>query len=226
TSDVVGLSPAAARGLIRRTRVEGRPVGEALEITEGLDPGEADAVVAARETLAKASLFAGMSAQDAFRVLWEELPCSARLVAAADGGGDQRRDLDAVVTFANAVAEASEGGDRSVQGFREALDAGPHGPGWTAWDRAGPDAVAVLTAHGAAGLEFDTVIVAGAVEGNFPSLGRPEPMFDLDFLEGSAGQADRNRRRLADERRLFNVVLTRARRWVVLTASDPHGEDE
>src|SRR5207244_2918583 len=83
TSDVIGLSPAAARGLIRRARVEGRAAAEALDVTEGLDPAEADAVVAARETLAKAALFAGMSVQDAFRVLWEELPCSRRLVEGA-----------------------------------------------------------------------------------------------------------------------------------------------
>src|SRR5207253_1225897 len=98
---------------------------------------------------------------DAFRVLWEELPCSRRLVEGAGlEDADDRRDLDTVVTFANAVAEASEGGDTGVQGFLEALDAGEHGPGWTAGDRVGPDAVAVLTAHGTVGLEFDTVIVA------------------------------------------------------------------
>jgi len=221
TSDVVGLSPAAARGLVRRARVAGRSAGEALEVTEGLDPAEADAVIAARATLAKAALFAGMSVQDAFRVLWEELPCSARLVAAGDDR-ERRRDLDTVVTFANAVAEASEGGDAGVQGFLEALDAGEHGPGWAAWDRAGPDAVAVLTAHGAAGLEFDTVIVAGAVEGNFPSLGRPEPMFDLGALEHTPSRSESVRERLEDERRLFRMVAGRARRGVVLVASDVH----
>ena len=223
TSDVIGLSPAAARGLIRRARVEGRAAAEALDVTEGLDPAEADAVVAARETLAKASLFAGMSVQDAFRVLWEELPCSRRLVEAAGSeGADDRRDLDTVVTFANAVAEASEGGDTGVQGFLEALDAGEHGPGWTAWDRAGPDAVAVLTAHGTVGLEFDTVIVAGAAEGNFPSLGRPEPMFDLASLERTPSRSESVRARLEDERRLFHVVVGRARRGVVLVCSDTH----
>ena len=122
----------------------------------------------------KAALFAGMSVQDAFRVLWEELPCSVRLV---DGGGPE---LDTVVTFANVIAEASEQGDAGVAAFLEALDAGEHGPGWTAHDVVGADAVQVLTAHGAVGMEFDTVIVAGATEGNFPSSSRPEPMFDLE----------------------------------------------
>jgi RecB family exonuclease len=164
-----------------------------------------------------------MSVQDAFRVLWEELPCSRRLVEAAGSeSADDRRDLDTVVTFANAVAEASEGGDTGVQGFLEALDAGEHGPGWTAWDRAGPDAVAVLTAHGTVGLEFDTVIIAGAAEGNFPSLGRPEPMFDLASLERTPSRSESVRARLEDERRLFHVVVGRARRGVVLVCSDTH----
>jgi RecB family exonuclease len=87
------------------------------------------------------------------------------------------------------------------------------------------DAVQVLTAHGAAGREFDTVIVVGAVEGNFPSLSRPEPMFDLDALERPVSRSDRNRDRLEDERRLFRMVLGRARRRVVLMASRAHADE-
>jgi RecB family exonuclease len=83
----------------------------------------------------------------------------------------------------------------------------------------------VLTAHAAAGQEFDTVVVVGAVEGDFPSLARPEPMFDLGTLERRISRSERNRARLEDERRLFGMVLERARRRVVLTASDPHGEE-
>lgn len=220
TSDVVGLSPAAARGLVRRVTAAGRLAADALELTDGLDPAEADALVAARETLAKAALFAGMSVQDAFRVLWEQLPCSRRLVEDAE----DRRALDTVVSFANAVADAGEGGDASVSAFLEALDAGEHGPGWTALDAARTDAVQVLTAHGTAGLEFDAVVVAGAVEGNFPSLSRPEPMFDLDALRHTPSRSERIRDRLEDERRLFRLVLGRARRRVVLVASDTHAD--
>ena len=191
TSDVVGLSAATARGLLRVARAERGSIAEALDVTESLTADEAGAVTAARDALAKAALFAGMSVQDAFRVLWEDLPCSRRLVArgaGADqaGGGDigeARRQLDTVVTFANVVAEAGGGADGSVAAFVEALDAGEHGPGHSAWERARPDSVQVLTAHGAAGQEFDSVIVAGAAEGNFPSLTRPEPMFDLAVLD-------------------------------------------
>lgn len=226
TSDVVGLSPAAARGLLRVARTDAGSIARALEVEEGLTDEEATTVRAAREALAKASLFAGMSVQDAFRVLWEELPCSRRLVEAAGRGADARRELDTVVTFADAVSEADDGADKSVQAFLESLDAGEHGPGHSAWERSRPDAVRVLTAHGAVGREFEAVLVAGVTEGNFPSVHRPEPMFDLAVLDRVITNAERNRERLAEERRLFDTVIARARRRVVLACSDEHHDAE
>ena len=98
-SDVVGLSPAAARGLLRAARATTGSIANALDVIEGLTPAEADAVVAARETLARAALFAGMSVQDAFRHLWEHLPCSRRLVENAGESAEARRELDTVVTL-------------------------------------------------------------------------------------------------------------------------------
>jgi superfamily I DNA/RNA helicase/RecB family exonuclease len=122
-------------------------------------------------------------------------------------------------------ARAEQAADPSVEAFLASLDAGDRGPGLSAWERRGGDAVQVLTAHGAAGREFDTVIVAGTVEGNFPSLTRPEPMFDLETLERTVSQSDRNRDRLEDERRLFRMVLGRTRRRVVLMASRAHADE-
>ena len=106
--------------------------------------------------------------QDAFRVLWEELPCSRRLVDAAAHEAEARRELDTVVTFANVVAEADDGADKSVQGFLESLDAGEHGPGHSAWERSRPDAVRVLTAHGTVGREFDAVARDRRERGQLP----------------------------------------------------------
>jgi RecB family exonuclease len=133
-----------------------------------------------------------------------------------------------VVTFANVVSEASEARAACVEAFLEGLDAGEHGPGYSPWERGDVDAVRVLTAHGTAGQEFDTVIVADAIEGNFPSLTRPEPMFDLAVLDGSVSRNVRTRERLEDERRLFRMVLGRARRRVVLACHDAHpdGRDD
>ncbi|HEX6130474.1 MAG TPA: ATP-dependent DNA helicase, partial [Actinomycetota bacterium] len=222
TSDVVGLSPPAARGLLRAARATTDSIANAFDVDEGLAPDEASRVATVRGVLAKAALFAEMSVQDAFKVLWEELPASARLVERAAVDAAARRDLDTVVTFANVVSEASEEGDASVEAFLEGLDAGEHGPGYSPWDRSDVDAVRVLTAHGTVGQEFDTVIVADAIEGNFPSLTRPEPMFDLAVLDGSVSRNVRTRERLEDERRLFRMVLGRARRRVVLACHDAH----
>jgi superfamily I DNA/RNA helicase len=222
TSDVVGLSAAAARGLLRAARASLGSAADALDLPDALPPDVSGPLVRARDALAKASLFSGMSVQDAFRVLWEELPCSLRLVDRAAEDPEARRELDTVVTFANVVAEAGGGADASVASFVEALDAGEHGPGHTAWERARPDAVQVLTAHGSAGLEFEAVVVAGAAEGNFPSLTRPEPMFDLAVLEHGVTRSERTRARLEDERRLFRMVLGRARRHVTLVVSEEH----
>src|SRR5207244_8462805 len=132
--------------------------------TEGLSPDEAASVSALRETLERSSAVADRSVTDAFKILWNELACSARLVAAADASPDARRELDAVVAFASVVAEAGASADPTVAGFVESLDAGEHGPGYSTTERERPNAVHVLTAHGAAGPAFDTVLVAGAVE--------------------------------------------------------------
>jgi RecB family exonuclease len=70
------------------------------------------------------------------------------------------------------------------------------------------------------------VLVSGAVEGNVPSLTRPEPMFDLSALEQPVSRSQRRRARLEDERRLFRMVLGRARHRVLLTAADAHGDGD
>jgi RecB family exonuclease len=166
-----------------------------------------------------------MSVQDAFRRLWEMLPCSARLVEDASASPEGRRQLDTVLAFANVVAEADGAADASVAAFVEALDAGEHGPGHSAWERSRPEAVQVLTAHGTAGREFDTLVISGASEGNFPSLSRPEPMFDLAVLDRTISRSEHLRDRLRDERRLFRMVLGRAGRRVVLATSQEHPDE-
>lgn len=232
TSELGGLSPATSRGLLRATRSAGLAAGDALTINDGLTSGEADRLTAVRGALEEAALVAG-SAIDTFDVLWKRLPVSAELVAAAEvsppgwsaSAAQAHRALDAVLALADAVERAGGSGD-SVAAFVDLLEAGAGGPGPSGDHQPDRDGVHVLTAHGATGMGFDTVIVAGAVEGEFPSLTRPEPMFDLSALEGPTTRAQRLRRRLEDERRLFRSVLGRARRRVVLAASDPHAGEE
>ncbi|MGZ5299650.1 MAG: UvrD-helicase domain-containing protein [Actinomycetota bacterium] len=222
TSDLVRLSPAAARGLMRAAQAAEGTIGAALEHTDGLTQAEAAEVDPVRDVLARAATVADRSVLDAFRILWQDLPYSSRLVADAERSPDARREIDVVVGLSRMVAEAGDSPDPSTQAFVRSLDAGEHGPGYRATDPTSFDAVRVLTAHGAVGTELDTVVVAGAVEGNFPSLSRPEPMFDLAALERPISQSERNRARLEDERRLFRMMLGRARSRVVLTASETH----
>jgi superfamily I DNA/RNA helicase len=225
TSDLVRLSPAAARGLLRIAHTRTGSVGRALEFTDGLTAEESAHVEDVREVLERAAQAADRSVLDAFAVLWRDLPCSRRLVEAADASIDSRRELDSVVAFSSAVAEAGSAADPSVEAFLASVDAGERGPGFSAWERREVDAVQVLTAHGAVGREFHTVLVVGTVEGNFPSLTRPEPMFDLEALDRLVSQSDRNRARLEDERRLFRMVVGRARERVVLMASRAHADE-
>ena len=62
--------------------------------------------------------------------------------------------------------------------------------------------IPVVTVHQAKGLEFDAVFVAGLSDGEFPSF-----------------QADRDGR-LEEERRLFYVAITRARRALYLSGHE------
>ena len=225
TSDLVRLSPAAARGLLRVAHVRTGSIGRAMEFTDGLSAHESAHVREVRAVFDHAAEAADRSVLDTFATLWRELPSSRRLV---DGGGssvEARRELDALVAFSAAVADAGSAADPSVEAFLASIDAGDRGPGFTGDDRRDADAVQVVTAHAAAGREFDTVIVVGAVEGNFPSLSRPEPMFDLEALDRPGSRSDRNRARLEDERRLFRMVVGRARRRVLLLASRAHTDE-
>ena len=225
TSDLVRLSPAAARGLLRVAHARTGAIGRALEFTDGLTAHEAAHVEDIRGVLDRAAKAADRSVLDTFAILWRELPCSRRLVDDGETSVESRRELDSLVAFSAAIAEAGSAADPSIEAFLASLDAGEPGPGFSAWERRETDTVQVLTAHGATGREFDTVIVVGTVEGNFPSLSRPEPMFDLEALDRPVSQSDRNRARLEDERRLFRMVLGRARRRAVLMASRVHADE-
>lgn len=227
TSDLAGLSPAAARGLLRAGQVRGLSPTDALELDDGLTAEEASTIAALRSVLERAQDVAERSVAETFRILWRELDRSAAMVAQAQEAPDaaNRRDLDAIRAFGRMIAAASEAGDVPVSTFIDSLGTEGEGPGFSADGQASDDAVRVLTAHAAAGTEFDTVVIAGAVEGDFPSLSRPEPMFDLAVLDAAMPQSTRNRLRLEDERRLFKMVVGRARRRVLLTASDSHDLD-
>ena len=222
TSELGGIAPASARALLRVARAKALTPAQAFELQEGLTEAERASLAALGAALVEAEAVAA-SAEDAMRVLWQRLPCSARLVQAAETSREARADLEAVRSLTEAASAAASAADPGVAAFLASLTAREGAPELAGVGDAGRDVVHVVTAHAAVGMEFDTVIVGGAQEGNFPSVRRPEPMFDLDVLERSTKRSEINRARIADERRLFGVVLSRARRRVILTASQPQG---
>jgi DNA helicase II / ATP-dependent DNA helicase PcrA len=83
------------------------------------------------------------------------------------------------------------------------------------------NAVHLLTAHNAKGLEFPTVFVVSLVDDRFPARGRGEGLpLPPELLSEPPAQGDV---RLEEERRLFYVAMTRAREELVLTHAADYG---
>ena len=143
------------------------------------------------------------------------------------------RALDAVIALFDAAARFV---DRlphlGVLDFLDDVDA-QEIPGDTLAQRTPDgDAVRVLTAHAAKGLEWPLVVVAGVQEGVWPDLRLRSSLLGADALieavaGGTAAGVDRRAGLLAEERRLFYVAVTRARERLVVTAvsSGDGGED-
>ena len=167
--------------------------------------------------------------------LWAGSPWPARLEKASLSSGTAARaadrDLDAVVALFATVARASERRRQMVSvGTVVAELEAQQIPGDTLADRGiRGDAVRLLTAHRSKGLEWDVVVVAGVQEGVWPDLRRRSTLLDAERLAAVdepelRAPADRASL-LVDERRLFYVALTRARRRLVVTAVDSGEED-
>ena len=184
----------------------------------------AELLAAAREA-AEAD---GATAEDVLWAVWSRSGLEARWTRAALSRGRAApaadADLDAVVALFDAVAKFVDRMPGSgPAGFAEhlrdqQLPADTYRPGPPQQDTVG-----ILTAHAAKGLEWDVVVVAGVQEGVWPdvrergSLLGTESLVDLvAHRDGSA--VTRASARLAEERRLFYVAVTRARQRLYVTA--------
>jgi superfamily I DNA/RNA helicase/RecB family exonuclease len=106
------------------------------------------------------------------------------------------------------------------------------------------ESVTVTTIPGAAGRNWDTVVVAGCLEGELPRVSGADRFFDRTIAELASGDGPhapavtpaagpapglpslvaRRQASLDEERRLFTAALTRARRRLVATAAPAPGQ--
>jgi superfamily I DNA/RNA helicase/RecB family exonuclease len=185
----------------------------------------ADVLAAGRLALAQDG-----TAEDVLWAMWQKSGLAAKWARASAAGGPSGavadRNLDAVVALFDAAAGFVDRlPSADVRAFVAHLSAqelpGDAGPARAV---AG-EAVRLLTAHAAKGLEWDLVCVAGVQEGVWPDLRERTSLLGIEELvERAAGidgtGADRRTLALAEERRLFYVACTRARRRLVVTAVD------
>ena len=206
----------------RLASLPARPAAPALAVARVLAAGR----VAAADP--------GATAETVLWALWSAMdlaePWRARALAGGAAGARADRDLDAVLALFDAAARYE---DRlpgaPPQRFLEHLES-QDVPSDTLAEHTPTDAaVALVTAQGSAGAEWDVVVVPGLQDGAWPDtrlrgtlLGAPD-LADLlagrgGGLEGPAAAAAARRQVLDDERRLLHVAVSRARRRLVATA--------
>ncbi len=220
TSDAPARLPAPSAALLRDAVAE-------PEVLLAVDPRTARPTLRLAVLLSRARQALAAGPEEALWELWSGSPWPERLEAASRGGGpagrSADRDLDAVVGLFAGIGRAVE--RRRVAGVGPLLDEieAQQIPADTLAEQGvRGEAVRLLTAHRSKGLEWDVVVVAGVQEGHWPDLRRRSTLLEPERLappaepelRAPAGRAEL----LVDERRLFYVALTRARRRVVVTA--------
>lgn len=247
-SPIGGLDAVALRRLRRALRSEelsagGGRTSDALLVEVLADPARAALLptqvrrgpLAVARVLAagrEAAGEAGATAQTVLWAVWAATGLAERWSAAALTGGPAGlradRDLDAVLAlFRAAETFVDRMPGAPVAAFVDYLASQDLPADSLAASAQGAGAVEALTPPGAAGREWDVVVVAGVQDGVWPDLRLRDSLLGSQALvELIAGRSDNGRvvgaeaRRqvLTDELRAFAVAVSRARRRLLVTA--------
>ncbi|MFA5188833.1 MAG: UvrD-helicase domain-containing protein [Patescibacteria group bacterium] len=136
-----------------------------------------------------------------------------------------KQNADYLNQFYNRIKTFEEGAsDPSLQNFMAELEleleSGESGP--LKFDlEMGPDVIKIMTVHSAKGLEFEYVFIPNLVEQRFPTVKRGEPIeIPEPLVKDILPEGDFH---LQEERRLFYVAMTRAKKGLFLTSADDYG---
>ncbi len=188
---------------------------------------------------AKDAIRKGGSAEDVLWAVWDASGLAAQWqqVSAAGGpaGAAADRDLDAVLALFDKAAHFADSMPPGAPAlFADSLSSQEIAGDTLAERAVREDCVRILTAHRSKGLEWEVVVVAGVQEETWPDLRMRGSLLGVDELAETAGgpgqamSADADAamlaaKLLAEERRLFYVAVTRAKKRLVVTAAG--GED-
>src|ERR687891_350063 len=217
STPLVGLDPHDVRRLRRHAHLQRRSLREIVEDDDVPDDLQAHTERFRRLIEDIPAQAEARGPDGLFFWLWSTVPYFRRLVDA----DDRHRELDALAALGNVLTRFVERRpDATIQDYLETLDVAEFGPDpWILPEERYPHAIRIVSAHRTHGMEFDLAVVVGCVEGEFPSLGHGEPLIDVEALASRRTPRDRLRRRLAEERALFRLAVSRARRLTVVFAS-------
>lgn len=178
---------------------------------------------------------AGRGVEETLWAAWQATGLERRWVSSAirggPGGEQADRDLDAMMAMFEAAGNFADTlpavGPAAFVHYLTQLQI----PRDSRTPAAAAERVSVLSAHAAAGREWEVVAVAGVLDGLWPSLrsrgsvlGTAELVDLLDGMDPAAiDRVARGAGALADERRLLLVACTRARRRLLVTAVEDGG---
>ncbi|QBJ95271.1 ATP-dependent helicase [Rhodococcus sp. ABRD24] len=225
--------------LLRAIIVDGPEAPDVAHLLPGLTDVESLSLRRVLKVLrrARVPLQRGRGVEEVLWAVWQATGLERRWAAASAHGGpigaQADRDLDAVVALFDAAANYVDRLPRAqLGGFVDYLvEQAIPGPARSRTVIA-QESVTVLSAHSAAGRQWQVVAVAGVQEGLWPSLGaRGSLLRTEDLIEITSGMGEveptlsRTAPLLAEERRLFLVACSRARSSLLVTAVDSSSGD-